>query len=399
MIGRHRFAGAVRRHPDGERAGLRRHRPTTGAGSTPAATFRRGLSDLVGNLEAVYDSEEWETTARGAWPRPRSGVAARSSRPSCASPRRHGVDQPRHRRHPSDPADPRDRRSHRGTGAGGLRRLVRPGRQRLYRRLFRTRWGHRRFPRMVAVADGAPEPLPDPEARPRPGLAARIGPCSARRPAVATLVLFAMAIRPLGLPAVGIPGGHRPGAHPGGRLEAEPGHCRWAGPSASTSCSSSRSTFRCRWARSGSAADPVRPPAARPVFGAVMESFDLLMHGFKRSRSGPQEPQLAFVGCLLGTLMGALPGLGPVNGVAILIPVTFTLGLPPVAALILWSASTTAPCTAAGSPRSCSTSPATSRRDDDDPRRIPHGPAGRARRRSRSPPSPSFVGATAARSD
>lgn len=65
-----------------------------------------------------------------------------------------------------------------------------------------------------------------------------------------------------------------------------------------------------------------------------MESFDLLMHGFSVALS-PQNLMLAFVGCLLGTLMGALPGLGPVNGVAILIPVTFTLGLPPVAALIL----------------------------------------------------------------
>ncbi|SMX41062.1 tripartite tricarboxylate transporter permease [Maliponia aquimaris] len=44
---------------------------------------------------------------------------------------------------------------------------------------------------------------------------------------------------------------------------------------------------------------------------------------------------LAAVGCFLGTIMGALPGLGPSNGVAILIPLAFTLGLPPVAALIL----------------------------------------------------------------
>lgn len=44
---------------------------------------------------------------------------------------------------------------------------------------------------------------------------------------------------------------------------------------------------------------------------------------------------LAVLGCFLGTIMGALPGLGPSNGVAILIPLAFTLGLAPVSALIL----------------------------------------------------------------
>lgn len=44
---------------------------------------------------------------------------------------------------------------------------------------------------------------------------------------------------------------------------------------------------------------------------------------------------LAFLGCLLGTIMGALPGLGPSNGVAILIPLAFTLGLGPAASMIL----------------------------------------------------------------
>ncbi|HDZ73315.1 MAG TPA: tripartite tricarboxylate transporter permease [Aurantimonas coralicida] len=44
---------------------------------------------------------------------------------------------------------------------------------------------------------------------------------------------------------------------------------------------------------------------------------------------------LAFLGCFLGTIIGALPGLGPSNGVAILIPLAFTLGLPATPALIL----------------------------------------------------------------
>lgn len=44
---------------------------------------------------------------------------------------------------------------------------------------------------------------------------------------------------------------------------------------------------------------------------------------------------LALIGCFLGTIIGALPGLGPSNGVAILIPVSFSLGLDATAALIL----------------------------------------------------------------
>jgi len=41
----------------------------------------------------------------------------------------------------------------------------------------------------------------------------------------------------------------------------------------------------------------------------------------------------AFVGCLLGTLIGVLPGLGPVATIAMLLPVTY--GLEPVSALIM----------------------------------------------------------------
>src|SRR5512139_3319988 len=41
----------------------------------------------------------------------------------------------------------------------------------------------------------------------------------------------------------------------------------------------------------------------------------------------------AFFGVLLGTLIGVLPGIGPVATIAMLLPVTFTL--PPVSALIM----------------------------------------------------------------
>src|SRR5574341_2149452 len=42
---------------------------------------------------------------------------------------------------------------------------------------------------------------------------------------------------------------------------------------------------------------------------------------------------LAVVGILLGTVIGVLPGLGGANGVAILLPLTFTM--PPTSAIIL----------------------------------------------------------------
>ncbi len=47
---------------------------------------------------------------------------------------------------------------------------------------------------------------------------------------------------------------------------------------------------------------------------------------------------LAVIGCFLGTIIGALPGLGPSNGVAILIPLTFSLGLDATSALVLMTA-------------------------------------------------------------
>ena len=44
---------------------------------------------------------------------------------------------------------------------------------------------------------------------------------------------------------------------------------------------------------------------------------------------------IALIGCFLGTIVGLLPGLGPINGVAILMPLAFALKLPPETALIL----------------------------------------------------------------
>ncbi|SNR24647.1 tripartite tricarboxylate transporter permease [Puniceibacterium sediminis] len=65
-----------------------------------------------------------------------------------------------------------------------------------------------------------------------------------------------------------------------------------------------------------------------------METLSSLADGFAIAITW-QNMLLALLGCFLGTVMGALPGLGPSNGVAILIPLAFTLGLGATPSLIL----------------------------------------------------------------
>lgn len=65
-----------------------------------------------------------------------------------------------------------------------------------------------------------------------------------------------------------------------------------------------------------------------------MDILASLMQGFAVATE-PQHLLLALIGCAIGTLIGALPGLGPVNGVALMIPLSFNFGLAPTAALIL----------------------------------------------------------------
>lgn len=65
-----------------------------------------------------------------------------------------------------------------------------------------------------------------------------------------------------------------------------------------------------------------------------METLANLALGFSVALS-PYTLMLAIIGCFIGTIIGALPGLGPSNGVAILIPISFALGLDATAALVL----------------------------------------------------------------
>ena len=65
-----------------------------------------------------------------------------------------------------------------------------------------------------------------------------------------------------------------------------------------------------------------------------MDLFANLALGFSIALT-PTTLMLAAIGCVLGTMIGALPGLGPTNGVAILIPISFTMGLDATQALVL----------------------------------------------------------------
>lgn len=65
-----------------------------------------------------------------------------------------------------------------------------------------------------------------------------------------------------------------------------------------------------------------------------METLGFLMEGFAVALT-LDNLMYALFGAFVGTLIGCLPGLGPANGVAILIPLAFTLGLPPETAMIL----------------------------------------------------------------
>lgn len=65
-----------------------------------------------------------------------------------------------------------------------------------------------------------------------------------------------------------------------------------------------------------------------------MDVLNSLMHGFAIALTG-QNLLIALIGAFIGTIVGMLPGLGPINGVAILLPIAYALGLPPESALIL----------------------------------------------------------------
>ena len=66
-----------------------------------------------------------------------------------------------------------------------------------------------------------------------------------------------------------------------------------------------------------------------------MEVFDLLLSGFGVALM-PLNLMMIVFGCGVGLFIGAMPGLGSVNGVAILLPLTFLV--PPTSAIIFLGA-------------------------------------------------------------
>ncbi len=64
--------------------------------------------------------------------------------------------------------------------------------------------------------------------------------------------------------------------------------------------------------------------------------FDMLLHGFSVALSG-LNVFLVFIGVFLGTIIGMLPGIGPINAIAILFPIVLQFELTPASALIFFA--------------------------------------------------------------
>src|SRR5690606_39291374 len=65
-----------------------------------------------------------------------------------------------------------------------------------------------------------------------------------------------------------------------------------------------------------------------------METFSLLLQGFEVALQ-PVNLLWALVGSILGTAIGVLPGIGPALTIALLLPVTVSVG--PVSAFIMFA--------------------------------------------------------------
>jgi putative tricarboxylic transport membrane protein len=68
-----------------------------------------------------------------------------------------------------------------------------------------------------------------------------------------------------------------------------------------------------------------------------MEALAALGGGFAVALA-PHNLFLALIGCIIGTAIGVLPGIGPLNAIALLLPFCLALKLPPESALILLAA-------------------------------------------------------------
>ncbi|MHA4734330.1 tripartite tricarboxylate transporter permease [Ensifer adhaerens] len=66
-------------------------------------------------------------------------------------------------------------------------------------------------------------------------------------------------------------------------------------------------------------------------------NLDYLWNGFTVALT-LQNLLIGLAGCFIGTLVGALPAIGPINGIALLIPIAYTMGLPAESTMILLAA-------------------------------------------------------------
>jgi putative tricarboxylic transport membrane protein len=63
-----------------------------------------------------------------------------------------------------------------------------------------------------------------------------------------------------------------------------------------------------------------------------MDTLNAILGGFAVAAQ-PMNLFFVFLGAIMGTVIGMLPGIGPAAGIALLLPVTF--GMEPVSALIM----------------------------------------------------------------
>ncbi|GAB3128057.1 tripartite tricarboxylate transporter permease [Novispirillum itersonii] len=66
-------------------------------------------------------------------------------------------------------------------------------------------------------------------------------------------------------------------------------------------------------------------------------NLDYLWSGFAVALSA-QNLLIGLIGAFIGTMVGALPAIGPINGIALLLPIAYTMGLPPESTMILLAA-------------------------------------------------------------
>ena len=67
----------------------------------------------------------------------------------------------------------------------------------------------------------------------------------------------------------------------------------------------------------------------------MMETLHGLYYGFSLAVM-PQYLFYAFIGCIIGTFIGVLPGLGPATTIAVLLPITYQTGSPLAGAWAGW---------------------------------------------------------------